>query len=55
MAPAKVVKSTAQYRDSPRGSERCDGCKMYVHPNGCTAVVGKIAPDGWCKYWERDD
>lgn len=25
---------------------------MFRPPKGCTAVDGKISPDGYCDYWE---
>jgi hypothetical protein len=49
----KVAKSTADYQDSPKGQQRCDKCTMWRPPAGCTAVRGKIAADGWCKYYEK--
>jgi predicted transcriptional regulator len=33
--------------------ERCDGCRYFLKPSGCTLVEGSIAPGGWCKLFER--
>lgn len=49
----KVSKSTADYQNNPKGNQRCNQCTMWREPNQCTAVRGKIAADGWCKYYEK--
>ena len=46
----KASKATADYQNEPKGNEKCSNCNMWRPPNGCTAVKGKIAPDGWCKW-----
>ena len=46
----KASKTTAKYQDEPHGNEKCSNCNMWRPPNGCTAVKGKISPDGWCKW-----
>lgn len=48
----KSTKATARYQDTPRGVEHCSGCTMFRAPESCTAVVGTISPDGWCKFYE---
>ena len=50
----KASKVTAGYRNKPKGNEKCSNCNMWRPPNGCTAVKGKIAPDGWCKWRQYD-
>jgi hypothetical protein len=50
----KVSKVTAKYQDEPKGNEKCSNCNMFRAPNACTAVKGKISPDGWCKYHQYD-
>lgn len=55
MANATTTKSTkaeTSYQDRPKGEERCDGCTMFVAPGSCTAVEGKIVPQGWCDLYE---
>lgn len=47
----KASKAEAQYRDRPKGDERCDRCSMWRAPNKCTAVAGEISARGWCKYY----
>ena len=46
----KASKATAKYQNEPKENEKCSNCNMWRPPNGCTAVKGKIAPDGWCKW-----
>jgi len=41
-AQAKVSKSAANYRDSPRGNQRCTNCRFFVSPDSCTRVAGDI-------------
>lgn len=48
-------KAAADYRDYPRGQQRCDRCSMFRKPNDCTLVEGVIATCGWCKHWKRKD
>ena len=50
----KASKATAGYQNEPKGNEKCSNCNMWRPPNGCTAVKGKIAPDGWCKWHQYD-
>jgi hypothetical protein len=46
---AKVSKASAEYRDHPKGLQRCDRCIHFEPPHGCEGVAGKISPRGWCK------
>lgn len=50
----KASKRTADYQNEPKGSEKCSNCNMWRPPNSCTSVLGKISPDGWCKWYARD-
>jgi hypothetical protein len=49
----KSTKATAKYQAMPRNGQRCDHCTMWRPPHGCSAVSGKIAPNGWCSYYKR--
>jgi hypothetical protein len=49
----KSTKATAKYQAMPRNGQRCDHCTMWRPPHGCSAVAGKIAPNGWCSYYKR--
>ncbi|NOJ46909.1 twin-arginine translocation signal domain-containing protein [Bradyrhizobium archetypum] len=46
----KVSKASAQYRDSPNGSQRCSGCVNF-RAGTCAIVEGPISPDGWCRHY----
>lgn len=48
----KESKSHAKYQGEPKGNQKCSNCTMWRPPHGCTKVMGKIAKDGWCKYWQ---
>ena len=52
-AAEKSTKSVAKYQDMPRNGQRCDHCTMWRPPQGCSAVSGKIAANGWCSYYKR--
>jgi hypothetical protein len=54
---AKASKESVDYQDNPKGKAKCSNCTMWVEPNACTAVKGKICPDGWCKLhkYEKKD
>ena len=52
-AAEKSTKATAKYQAMPRNGQRCDHCTMWRPPHGCSAVAGKIAPNGWCSYYKR--
>jgi hypothetical protein len=47
----KLAKSDVDYRDRPKGRERCDNCDVFLPPDGCTSVQGKISTRGWCNIW----
>lgn len=52
---AKSSKDTAEYQDQPKAGDHCSLCSMWVPPSSCTAVVGEISAQGWCKYFEREE
>jgi hypothetical protein len=41
------------YQDSPKDGRQCDGCNLFIAPNSCKSVSGKISPRGWCKLWVK--
>jgi hypothetical protein len=49
-APKKTLQQVA-YQSSPKGSQRCDNCGLFIKPNRCRSVAGTVAPQGWCKIW----
>ena len=52
MLMAKSTKLDAHYRNSPKGEMRCGKCGMFRPPHSCSAVEGRISPDGYCTYFK---
>jgi hypothetical protein len=50
---AKMAQSAVRYQATPKDGKRCDGCKLFVAPNGCKTVDGDIAAAGWCTLWVK--
>ena len=48
----KVSKTAAGYQDAPKGRERCGRCEMFQAPMSCSAVLGRVSAQGWCRYYE---
>lgn len=36
-----------------QGRDRCSACTHYDGHGGCNRVVGRVAPNGWCKLFHR--
>lgn len=49
----KASKEEACYQDEPRGERKCCRCTMFLRWDECTAVKGKVAPQGYCHYFEK--
>ena len=47
-ASNKVSPRAVQYRTTPDGNHQCSNCLVWVAPDSCKLVDGKIAPTGWC-------
>lgn len=47
----KFPKAQAQYQDTPKNGQQCDGCLQFVAPASCKLVEGEIAAKGWCLYF----
>lgn len=52
-AEGKLSKGDVAYQDHPKGKERCDNCRVWVPPDACNSVQGRIAPEGWCNIWRK--
>jgi hypothetical protein len=52
-AQVKISPATANYRDTPKGDQRCDGCANFQPPNACKFVEGHISPNGWCQLFVK--
>ena len=49
---AKASPLSVGYRASPKGDQNCANCSLFISPNACKSVSGKISPNGWCKIWK---
>ncbi|GLI95340.1 hypothetical protein [Methylocystis echinoides] len=49
----RLTKDDVAYQNVPKGRQRCDNCDVFLPPNGCTSVQGKISPRGWCNIWRQ--
>lgn len=50
---AKATKEEADYTRCGTEAAHCGICTMFRRPDSCTAVQGKISPEGHCKYFEK--
>jgi hypothetical protein len=54
--PAEAADNKKQfhYQEKPGpGGKKCDGCRFFRKPSGCTIVTGKINPNAWCIAWAK--
>lgn len=47
-AQSKMSQQAAKYQDTPKAGHSCDKCTLFVSPDACKMVDGKISPQGWC-------
>jgi hypothetical protein len=52
-ADAKMSLASVAYQGSPRGSQNCANCKLFIAPAACKSVAGEVSPNGWCKIWVK--
>lgn len=52
-AQAKMAQNAVRYQDTPKDGKQCSGCNLFIAPNACKTVDGKIAPTGWCVIWVK--
>ena len=51
-AQAADNKKQFKYQDKPgKNGQKCAGCSLFVKPDKCKIVTGKISPNGWCIAW----
>jgi len=48
---AKMSRSSAGYRNSPKGNQSCANCKLFIPPSSCKLVEGPVSARGWCRLW----
>lgn len=53
----KYSKIEAEYTDNGTEQEHCHICKHYVNVTTCAMcaiIMGRISPEGWCKYFKKE-
>jgi hypothetical protein len=50
---AKLPQKSAGYRPTPNGNRECSNCKLFVTPDECEKVDGKVSPQGYCVLWQK--
>jgi hypothetical protein len=53
-AQAKLAQKDVEYQNTPKGTQRCDACKLFQAPNACKSVDGPIDPAGWCTLFQSN-
>jgi hypothetical protein len=54
-ARQKVSKATAHYQNTSNGMQSCSICSLFVAPDRCKSVIGKVSRDGWCSLFDMVD
>ena len=49
----RISKEEANYKAQTNDNKHCSVCSMFETPDKCSLVIGKIAPGGWCKFFEK--
>jgi hypothetical protein len=50
---AKLPQKSAGYQPTPKGDRECSNCKLFVPPDACEKVAGKISPHGYCLLYQK--
>jgi hypothetical protein len=53
--PRKTTKAQAEYQDTPKGILMCATCTLFLQPDACKVVEGKVSPQGWCNAFDFAD
>ena len=48
-----LPQAAVAYQDKPKDDKTCSGCNLFVEPESCKSVSGKISPQGYCKLWVK--
>jgi hypothetical protein len=51
----KASKARVNYQDHPMDVRACATCTLFLAPDACKVVRGKISPDGWCNRYDLAD
>jgi hypothetical protein len=49
----KLTQGDVAYQGRPKGLQRCDNCRVFIAPDACSSVQGKVSPAGWCNIWRK--
>jgi len=52
-ADGKLTQGDVVYQGHPKGLQRCDNCRVFLPPDACSSVQGKVSPVGWCNIWRK--
>jgi hypothetical protein len=52
-AAGTLPQAAVAYQDHPKDDKKCANCNLFVEPDGCKTVAGKISPEGYCKLWVK--
>jgi hypothetical protein len=50
---AKLPQQSVGYRPTPNGDRQCSNCKLFVAPDQCEKVDGKVSPQAYCVLWQK--
>jgi hypothetical protein len=50
---AKLPQKSVGYRPTPNGDRDCSNCKLFVAPDECEKVAGKVSPRGYCLLYQK--
>lgn len=50
----RVSKPAARYSDRGSMAEHCSACRFFMSGGDCARVLGRVLPQGWCKYFSRE-
>lgn len=50
---AKLPQKSVGYKPTPNGDRECSNCKLFVPPDACQKVAGKISPHGYCLLYRK--
>ena len=48
-----LPQAAVAYQDHPKDDKKCSGCNLFVEPESCKSVSGKISAEGYCKLWVK--
>lgn len=50
---AKLPQTSAGYRPTPSDGRECSNCKLFIPPDECEKVAGKVSPHGYCLLYQK--